>query len=83
MIGRPAPKPSGIQTGSATSRQEATAASPARHGGIHVAREGAFILDSGDRFPALTFDTVGHGRLDLPDGFGDAWGVLLIYRAHW
>jgi hypothetical protein len=28
-------------------------------------------------------DTVKHGRLALPEGFGDGWGVFLIYRAHW
>jgi len=27
--------------------------------------------------------TVAHGRLSLPDGFRDGWGVLLLYRAHW
>ncbi len=48
-----------------------------------MAREGTFILDSGDKFPALAFETVAHGRLDLPDWFGDAWGVFLVYRAHW
>jgi hypothetical protein len=48
-----------------------------------MAREGTFILDSGDLLPALTFDTVAHGRLTLPDAFGAGWGVLLVYRAHW
>jgi hypothetical protein len=48
-----------------------------------MAREGTFILDSGDRFPALTMDTVGHGQVTLPEGFGDGWGIFLVYRAHW
>ena len=48
-----------------------------------MARAGTRILDSGDAFPALAMDTVAHGRLSLPDAFGDGWGVLLIYRAHW
>jgi hypothetical protein len=48
-----------------------------------VAREGSVILDSGDKFPRLSLDTVDHGRISLPEGFGDGWGVLLIYRAHW
>ena len=48
-----------------------------------MARAGSTILDTGDRFPALEFDTVSHGHLRLPDAFGDGWGVLLIYRAHW
>ena len=48
-----------------------------------MAREGSFILDSGDVFPALDMDTVAHGRLTLPDAFGIAWGVFLLYRGHW
>ena len=48
-----------------------------------MAREGVFILDSGDVFPALAMDTVAHGRVTLPAGFGDGWGVFLVYRAHW
>lgn len=48
-----------------------------------MAREGTFILDTGDLFPALTLDTVSHGRVSLPGGFGDGWGVFLLYRAHW
>ncbi|MBI4638842.1 MAG: hypothetical protein HY727_21105 [Candidatus Rokubacteria bacterium] len=48
-----------------------------------MARASAFILDSGDTFPALGFETVAHGRVALPDGFGDGWGVFLAYRAHW
>lgn len=48
-----------------------------------MAREGSSLLDSGDPLPTLTFDTVAHGRLTLPAAFGDGWGVLLIYRAHW
>jgi hypothetical protein len=48
-----------------------------------MTRAGTKILDSGERFPALDMETVAHGRLSLPDAFGDAWGVLLVYRAHW
>lgn len=48
-----------------------------------MARTGGTILDSGDRFPSLDVDTVSHGRLALPDAFGDRWGVVLLYRAHW
>jgi hypothetical protein len=48
-----------------------------------MARTGTFILDSGDRFPSLEMQTVNSGRLSLPDGFGDGWGVFLIYRGHW
>jgi hypothetical protein len=48
-----------------------------------MARAGTFILDSGDRLPALTMDTVSHGGVSLPGRFGDGWGVFLLYRAHW
>jgi hypothetical protein len=48
-----------------------------------MARASARILDSGERFPDLSMDTVKHGRLTLPEAFGDGWGVFLIYRAHW
>ena len=48
-----------------------------------MARAGTRILDGGERFPALAVDTVKHGRLNLPEAFGDGWGVFLIYRAHW
>jgi hypothetical protein len=48
-----------------------------------MAREGSAILDSGDRFPSLTMETVKHGRLTLPEAFGGGFGVFLGYRAHW
>jgi hypothetical protein len=48
-----------------------------------MAREGTFILDSGDKLPTLSMETVNHGRVTLPDAFGEEWGVFLVYRAHW
>ena len=48
-----------------------------------MAREGSLILDTGDPFPALAMDTVAHGRVSLPEAFQDAWGVFIVYRAHW
>ena len=48
-----------------------------------MARAGTTMLDSGDALPALTMETVAHGRIAVPDCFGDGWGVLLLYRAHW
>ena len=48
-----------------------------------MARAGMRILDSGEPFPALTMETVAHGRLSLPEAFADGWGVLLVYCAHW
>jgi len=48
-----------------------------------MARAGGFTRDSGDAFPALSMETVAHGRMALPEGFGPGWGVFLVYRAHW
>ncbi len=48
-----------------------------------MARAGSRILDAGESLPVLTMDTVAHGRISVPDHFGDRWGVFLIYRAHW
>jgi hypothetical protein len=48
-----------------------------------MAREGTVILDTGEPFPHVTLDTVHHGSVTLPEGFGDGWGVFLVYRAHW
>jgi hypothetical protein len=48
-----------------------------------MARTGTHILDSGEPLPSLTMSSVAHGRVVVPDAFGDGWGVLLLYRAHW
>ena len=48
-----------------------------------MAKAGSRILDAGESLPVLTMDTVAHGRISVPDHFGDGWGVFLIYRAHW
>ncbi len=48
-----------------------------------MARQGTVILDAGNKFPALAMETVNHGSLRLPEGFGEGWGVFLVYRAHW
>lgn len=48
-----------------------------------MTRATAQILDSGDQIPEMTIETVNHGRLTLPQDFGEGWGVFLIYRAHW
>ena len=44
---------------------------------------GARRLDAGDPLPALSMSTVAHGTITVPDWFGVAWGVLLLYRAGW
>ncbi|MBI4638656.1 MAG: hypothetical protein HY727_20155 [Candidatus Rokubacteria bacterium] len=48
-----------------------------------MARAGTRILDSGETLPDLTMATVLHGQITAPEAFGSAWGVLLVYRAHW
>ena len=40
-------------------------------------------LDSGDQLPTLSFETVAHGTVSVPDTFEGRWGVLIAYRAHW
>ena len=48
-----------------------------------MARTSGSILDTGDRFPTLEFETVKHGRIGLPEAFRGGLGVFLAYRAHW
>lgn len=48
-----------------------------------MTRGGTKVLDSGDILPTFSMETVAHGRLIVPDHFGQGWGVLLLYRAHW
>ncbi len=59
------------------------AASGRRERSRIMARAGSRILDSGEVLPAITMETVAHGRISTPEGFGSGWGVFLIYRAHW
>jgi peroxiredoxin len=40
-------------------------------------------LNNGDAFPALTLDTVGHGRLSVTTHLGGAYGAILMYRGSW
>jgi hypothetical protein len=48
-----------------------------------MTRAGTRLLDSGERLPTVAMETVAHGRITVPDRFGENWGVLLLYRAHW
>jgi hypothetical protein len=50
---------------------------------LAMARAGSQILDSGESLPVLSMDTVAHGRISVPEWFGNGWGVFLLYRAHW
>lgn len=40
-------------------------------------------LDIGDLFPKLTLNLVSGTTLDLPDGLGGRYRVILFYRGHW
>lgn len=48
-----------------------------------MARENDRILDTGDFFPEMEFDTVSGEKIVLPRDFGQRWNVLLFYRGHW
>jgi len=41
------------------------------------------LLDSGDRFPEMVFETVTHGRVSIDENFARGYGVVLLYRGHW
>jgi hypothetical protein len=40
-------------------------------------------LGIGATFPQLTINAVGGGALELPNGLGDGYKVILFYRGHW
>jgi hypothetical protein len=46
-----------------------------------MASAGSGILDSGDRLPVSSFETVAYGRISVPEVFGEGWGVFVLYRA--
>jgi len=48
-----------------------------------MARADSALLDTGDRFPDLAFETVNHGRVHIDRHFSQGYGVVLIYRGHW
>jgi hypothetical protein len=54
-----------------------------RKGACDMSRAGNIMLDTGDRFPLMEFDTVESGRLVLPDNLFKHWNVVLFYRGHW
>ena len=41
------------------------------------------VLHNGDRFPDLTIDIVGGGRMSLPGDLAGSYAVVLIYRGSW
>jgi hypothetical protein len=48
-----------------------------------MARMGSTYLDIGDMFPQLELQLVSGEKLKLPDGTGEGYSVILIYRGHW
>jgi len=40
-------------------------------------------LGIGDVFPQMTLNLVGGGTIDLPEGLGTKYGVIVFYRGHW
>lgn len=41
------------------------------------------LLNPGDPFPSLTVAKSGGGSINLPDGLGGGFGVILFYRGSW
>ena len=41
------------------------------------------FLDVNDPFPNLDLNLLSGETLNLPQGFGEGYGVLLIYRGYW
>ena len=41
------------------------------------------FLDTGDKFPAMSLETVDHGQVRIDDDFIRGYGVVLIYRGNW
>ena len=48
-----------------------------------MARELGPLLDSGDVFPMIEFQTVAGKQLRLPADVAEKWTVLLFYRGDW
>jgi hypothetical protein len=49
----------------------------------NMARFEGTRMDSGERFPAIDFETLPGTGLHLPEGLGDGYKVLLVYRGQW
>lgn len=48
-----------------------------------MARINSTILDVNDPFPQMELKLLSGETLSLPEGFGNGYGVLLIYRGDW
>ena len=48
-----------------------------------MAKAGTTFLDVNDSFPELDLQLISGEKLKLPEGFGEGYGVLLLYRGYW
>lgn len=48
-----------------------------------MSRKNCRILDTGDTFPEMRFNSVEGEVISLPDYFGERWNILLFYRGQW
>ncbi|MBU2498751.1 MAG: hypothetical protein KKE57_07625 [Proteobacteria bacterium] len=48
-----------------------------------MARSGSRVLDTNDRFPDMDVQLIDGQRLKLPEGFGEGYAVVLLYRGYW
>jgi hypothetical protein len=48
-----------------------------------MAKAETTLLDVNDSFPALDIQLISGETLKLPEGFGEGYGVLLLYRGYW
>ena len=44
---------------------------------------GSAFLDANDLFPEMEIQLVSGDLLNLPEGTGRGYGVVLFYRGHW
>ena len=48
-----------------------------------MARVSSTVLDSGDKLPSLTFNTVEHGTINTSEYLKGSFGIVLFYRGSW
>jgi hypothetical protein len=48
-----------------------------------MAKADSTILDVNDPFPQMELHLLDGTTFSLPEGFGDGYGILLIYRGDW
>jgi hypothetical protein len=48
-----------------------------------MAKADSTFLDVNDQFPKLDLKLLSGETLNLPEGFGDGYGIILFYRGYW